>query len=178
LIAGDVDRCEFGVGDLRGPRWPAERNEAPRLERLSMSRLEITRLDSPLARSTRGPRDPVEEEQPHEQREAASRPKRRPPAEPSKPRLASVPQATVDATAASPDSLDGLLVTPALDETLELLSTRLPTSLRRSLSELTGALRARDGQRVSQKALPEQEVLAVIIWLAGSAQEPESRDDR
>ena len=74
-----------------------------------MSRLEVKRLDSPLARSTRGPRDPAEDEQPHEeQREAPPRPKRRPTAERSKPRLASVPQAPPDATAASPESLDGL----------------------------------------------------------------------
>jgi hypothetical protein len=138
-----------------------------------MSRLEVKRLDSPLARSTRGPRDPAEGEQPHEeQREAPPRPKRRPTAERSKPRLASVPQAPLDSTAASPESLDGLPDPPALNESLELLSTRLPTSLRRSLSELTGALRTRDGERVSQKGLPEQEVLAVIIWLAGSAQDP------
>ncbi|MFL5861213.1 MAG: hypothetical protein ACJ780_10575 [Solirubrobacteraceae bacterium] len=35
------------------------------------------------------------------------------------------------------------------------------------MSELTTALRARGGTRQSQKALPEQEVLAVLIWLAG-----------
>lgn len=142
-----------------------------------MSRLEVKRLDSPLARGPREPRgsrDPVEDEQPHEQQQdPAPRPKRGPTAERSKPRLASVPQ-SLNATAASPDSLDGLPDPPGLNESLELLSTRLPTSLRRSLSELTGALRTRDGERVSQKGLPEQEVLAVIIWLAGSAQDPQA----
>ena len=140
-----------------------------------MSRLEIKRLDSPLARSTRQPTDPADDERPQEdQRQATSRPKRRPTAERSKPRLASVPQASPDATAASAESLEGLPDPPALNESLELLSTRLPTVLRRSLSELTGALRTRNGERVSQKSLPEQEVLAVLIWLAGSAQDPQA----
>jgi|SRR5450755_4241922 hypothetical protein len=61
---------------------------------------------------------------------------------------------------------------PALTEGLEMISSRLPVSLRRSLSELTIALRARADARTSQKALPEQEVLAVLIWLAGSAEDP------
>lgn len=139
-----------------------------------MSRLEVKRLDSPLARNTR-PRDrPAEDEQPREQQpEAASRPERRPAVEPSKPRLASVPQSPPDRSPANSDPLEALPHPPALNESLELLSTRLPVSLRRSLSELTGALRSRDGERVSQKSLPEQEVLAVIIWLAGSAQDPQ-----
>ena len=81
-----------------------------------------------------------------------------------------MPQTPPEARAAKSDPFDGLPDPPALNESLELLSTRLPTSLRRSLSELTGALRARDGERVSQKGLPEQEVLAVLIWLAGSAE--------
>jgi hypothetical protein len=140
-----------------------------------MSRLEVKRLDSPLARSTRGSTDSADDEQPNEdQRGATSRPKRRPTAERSTPRLASVPQAPPDATAASPDSLEGLPDPPALNESLELLSTRLPISLRRSLSEFTGGLRTRDGERVSQKSLPEQEVLAVLVWLAGSAQNPQA----
>jgi hypothetical protein len=140
-----------------------------------MSRLEVKRLDSPLARGTREPRNPADYEPAHEQQvEAAPRPKRRPSAERSTPRLASVPQAMPDATAATSDPLDRLPDPPTLNESLELLSTRLPTSLRRSLSELTAALRRRDGERVSQKGLPEQEVLAVIIWLAGSAHDPEA----
>ena len=122
-----------------------------------MSRLEIKRLDSPLARSTRQPTDPADDERPQEdQRQATSRSKRRPTAERSKPRLASVPQASPDATAASADSLEGLPDPPALNESLELLSTRLPTVLRRSLSELTGALRTRNGERVSRRACPSK----------------------
>jgi hypothetical protein len=138
-----------------------------------MSRLEVKRLDSPLARNHHD--SPAEDEQPREQQpQAASpRPKRRAAAQPSKPRLASVPQSLPDGEAGS-SPLERLPDPPALNESLELLSTRLPISLRRSLSELTGALRTRDGERVSQKSLPEQEVLAVIIWLAGSAQDPET----
>jgi hypothetical protein len=141
-----------------------------------MSRLEVKRLDSPLDRSTRRPVDPADDGQPHEenQREATSQPKRRPAEDRGKPRLASVPQAPRHATAASSDSLEGLPDPPALNESLELLSTRLPTSLRRSLSEFTGSLRTRDGERVSQKSLPEQEVLAVLVWLAGSSQNPQA----
>ena len=140
-----------------------------------MSRLEVKRLDSPLARNT-GRRDVrADDEQPREQQpEAPSRPRRQPPVERSTPRLASVPQTPPDAAAARSDPLEGLPDPPSLNESLELLSTRLPISLRRSLSELTGALRTRDGDRVSQKGLPEQEVLAVIIWLAGSAQDPQA----
>jgi hypothetical protein len=140
-----------------------------------MSRLEVKRLDSPLARNTERRQRPAEDEQPREQQpEAASRPKRRPALEPSKPRLASVAQSPPDGAPASSDPLEDLPDPPALNESLELLSTRLPISLRRSLSELTGALRTRDGERVSQKSLPEQEVLAVIIWLAGSPQDPQA----
>ena len=140
-----------------------------------MSRLEIKRLDSPLARSTREPTDPADDERPQEdQRQATSRPKRQRSEERRKPVLASVPRASPDATAASSDPLEGLPDPPPLNESLELLSTRLPTVLRRSLSEFTGALRARHGERVSQKSLPEQEVLAVLIWLAGSAHDPQA----
>ena len=63
---------------------------------------------------------------------------------------------------------------PQLGEPLTLFSTRLPKSLRRSLSELTAALRAREGDWTSQKALPEQEVLAVLVWLAGSPADPQA----
>jgi hypothetical protein len=87
------------------------------------------------------------------------------------PRPASPPQ-PVEALAPPDDPLAALPQPPALDEPLELISSRLPTSLRRSLSDLTGALRSRDGRRFSQKQLPEQELLAVLVWLAGSAEDP------
>jgi hypothetical protein len=142
-----------------------------------MSRLEVKRLDSPLARSTGRPSDAAEDARPHEQRQQATptpRPKRQPDQDRSKPKLASVPESQPDTPAATTDVLDGLPNPPALTESLELLSTRLPISLRRSLSEFTSALRTRDGARVSQKSLPEQEVLAVLIWLAGSAENPQA----
>ena len=69
-------------------------------------------------------------------------------------------------------NLSALPDPPPLSEPLELLSTRLPSSLRRSISDLTTALRARGDTRQSQKALPEQEVLAVLIWLAGDPDDP------
>jgi hypothetical protein len=143
-----------------------------------MSRLEIKRLDSPLSRSSARSSDPAEaepqpdrEREPQPDREPAPktpRPKRQP-SESTKPRLASVPP-TPPQDAAKPDPLDDLPDPPHLNESLELLSTRLPTSLRRSLADLTAGLRTRTGKRMSQKALPEQEVLAVLIWLAGSAE--------
>ena len=141
-----------------------------------MSRLEVKRLDSPLARSTPRSNDPADgKPQPDDQKpEPTPRSKQRPARESNKPRLASVPQTPAEARAAKPDPFDDLPDPPALNESLELLSTRLPISLRRSLSELTGALRTRDGERVSQKGLPEQEVLAVLIWLAGSAENSEA----
>ena len=75
-----------------------------------------------------------------------------------------------------PDAAPGVSLPdpPALDETLELISSRLPSSLRRSLTELTVVLRARSGERLSQKSLPEQEVLAVLIWAAGSPEDPDA----
>ncbi len=141
-----------------------------------MSRLEVKRLDSPLARNTGHPSDAAEDAQPPEHRQQAiepPQPTRQPGPDRSKPKLASVPESQAD-TAATTDVLDGLPNPPALTESLERLSTRLPISLRRSLSELTSALRARDGVRVSQKSLPEQEVLGVLIWLAGSAANPQA----
>jgi hypothetical protein len=140
-----------------------------------MSRLEVKRLDSPLARSTRSSEPTEGKPQPDDHdREATPRSKPRRAGEMKKPNLASVPQAPSQPTAANSDPYDALPDPPALNESLELLSTRLPRSLRRSLSELTAVLRTREGERVSQKGLPEQEVLAVLIWLAGSTQNSEA----
>jgi hypothetical protein len=129
-----------------------------------MTELKVKRLDSPLARRT-PPADETEQEKP------APAPQRARPAVARTSALSSVPAAgetqhhTGSDAAAS--ALSALADPPPLSEQLELLSTRLPSSLRRSLSELTTALRARGDTRQSQKALPEQEVLAVLIWLAG-----------
>jgi hypothetical protein len=129
--------------------------------------LKVKRLDSPLNRNTAGERrsEPAPAAAP-------AKPRRRP-GTAAAPRLASVAtepredSAPAAATHSLPDP-------PPLDEALELISSRLPRSLRRSLTELTAALRARSGERLSQKSLPEQEVLAVLIWAAGSAADPDA----
>ena len=141
-----------------------------------MTELKVKRLDSPLARRT-PPTDDNEQEKPPQDKPAPA-PRRRPrPAVARKSALTSVPEAddtqqqhgAPDATATT---LSALPDPPPLNEQLKLLSTRLPSSLRRSISELTTALRARGDTRQSQKALPEQEVLAVLIWLAGDPDDP------
>jgi hypothetical protein len=138
-----------------------------------MTELKVKRLDSPLARRTRLATDE------NEQKKSDPAPRRSRPTATRKPALTSVPEAqnTQRQGDGGPDaaemtSLGALPDPPALSEPLELLSTRLPSSLRRSISELTTALRARGDTRQSQKALPEQEVLAVLIWLAGNAEDP------
>jgi hypothetical protein len=134
-----------------------------------MTELKVKRLDSPLARRTPSA-DQNEQERPAP---ATPRPQ---PAVAAKPALTSVPKAKDKQQHNGPDAsgitLGALPDPPPLSEQLELLSTRLPSSLRRSISELTMALRARSDTRQSQKALPEQEVLAVLIWLAGDPNDP------
>jgi len=135
-----------------------------------MTELKVKLLDSPLARRT-PPADENEQERP------VPAPRRARPAVAPKPALTSVPEAEDtqqqhDGPDASGITLSALPDPPPLSEQLELLSTRLPSSLRRSISELTMALRARSDTRQSQKALPEQEVLAVLIWLAGDPDDP------
>jgi hypothetical protein len=148
-----------------------------------MTRLEVKRLDSPLRRSSNDPAARAAEPkvgpvpakvstatagaQP-----ARTRSRKRSPAAPESPRLSTV------AEQGGSDDLGGELARlpepPELDESLELVSSRIPVSLRRSLSDLTSALREQGGGRVSQKGLPEQEVLAVLVWAAGSADDPEA----
>jgi hypothetical protein len=136
-----------------------------------MTELKVKRLDSPLAR-----RRPTTDENEPKKSDPASRRSR--PSATRKPALTSVPEAQDTQRqddgpdAAEMTHLGALPNPPALSEPLELLSTRLPSSLRRSISELTTALRARGDTRQSQKALPEQEILAVLIWLAGDPDDP------
>jgi hypothetical protein len=134
-----------------------------------MTELKVKRLDSPLARRT----PPAEENQ---RGRPASPPRRARPAAAPKAALTSVgaqdPQQQHDSSDLNGIALSALPDPPPLSERLELLSTRLPSSLRQSISELTMALRARGETRQSQKALPEQEVLAVLIWLAGDPEDP------
>ncbi len=130
--------------------------------------LKIKRLDSPLSRSNS--EDQRSESESPVPATAPAKPRRRPPA-PTAPRLASVAtEQSEDGTPAASHS--SWPDPPPLDEALELISSRLPSSLRRSLTELTAALRVRSGERLSQKSLPEQEVLAVLVWAAGSAEDP------
>ena len=133
-----------------------------------MSKLEIKRIDSPLVR---------------DRARATEAPAAKPPRE-VRPTLASTRTATAPEDGArrlSPDApghdrapLGGLPAPPPLHEPLELLSTRIPSSLRRNLSDLTAGLRARGTGRQTQKALPEQEVLALLVWLAGSPEDPKA----
>lgn len=140
-----------------------------------MTELKVKRLDSPLGRRT-----PLATETQPEKRAEPEPPaptaRRARPAPARTSALTSVPAAQPaqpDRPAAAGDSpLSALPDPPPLSEQLELLSTRLPASLRRSITDLTTALRARSGTRQSQKALPEQEVLAVLIWLAGDPEDP------
>lgn len=140
-----------------------------------MTELKVKRLDSPLARRT-PPTDENEQAKPPPDKPTPA-PRRPRPAVARKTALTSVPEADDTqqphgAPDASTTTLSALPDPPPLNEQLELLSTRLPSSLRRSISELTTALRARGDTRQSQKALPEQEVLAVLIWLAGDPDDP------
>jgi hypothetical protein len=147
-----------------------------------MSNLKIKRLDSPLARGTQTAAPPAKQ---HPTTAPPRRERQPQPAagerRPSSAKLAAVAAQDTAAEDSSrdvspPDDLDGLPDPPLLTEPLELLSTRLPVSLRRAISDMTVALRARQGGRASQKALPEQEVLATLVWLAGSADDPAAVD--
>lgn len=118
--------------------------------------LKVTRIDSPL---TRG-----QEPQP-----STTDPGPRP-----VPRQASdtaqAPPARLDERRSpSPTPTAPLLAPPALEERLALVSHRVPESLKVNLGHFTRALRERrgGGAPVSQKTLPEQEVLALALWLLG-----------
>lgn len=140
-----------------------------------MSPLKVNRLDSPLARSAGTDQRRARPEKPVEASRRSTPTGR---VSEARPQVALESVSVPDADEISPVTAESLLEAlpdpPPLAETLELLSTRLPSSLRRQVSDFTAALRGRDGGRVSQKALPEQEVLAVLIWLAGSADDPDA----
>jgi hypothetical protein len=63
---------------------------------------------------------------------------------------------------------------PALDEQLEFVSGRVPSSLANRLNLMTQAVRERQSSRASQKGLPQQEVLAVLLWALGDPDDPEN----
>jgi hypothetical protein len=149
-----------------------------------VTRLEVKRLDSPLRRSSRDRAAPAAEQEiapPPAKvstatagaQPARKRTRKRSPA-PAAESQRSRTVADQDGSDDLGDELTRLPAPPELDESLELVSSRIPVSLRRSLSELTGALREQGGGRVSRKGLPEQEVLAVLVWAAGSADDPEA----
>ena len=71
--------------------------------------------------------------------------------------------------------MQGLWEPPALDERVELVSTRLPVSLSRALDRHTRALRDRHDLS-SQKALPMQEVLAAVVWALGDPEDAAAGD--
>jgi hypothetical protein len=146
-----------------------------------MSDLKVTRLDSPLRRRPEPP--PRAEETVARDSEAAPtapRPAhRRQPAPPvtaangTRPR----PAAAEQAKPAARDHVVRRPDPPPADEMLTLLSARLPESLRARLAAFTAALRTREGSgHVSQKALPEQEVLALAVWALGDPNNPSAID--
>jgi hypothetical protein len=138
-----------------------------------VSALEVKRLDSPLARGrTRAAHGNAAEPKTESPDRQATTHQRERPAAPEKLPLASL-AGPADRSARAAEGADVVRPQPpALDEPLELISSRLPMSLRRSLAEFTAVLRMRGGERTSQKKLPEQEVLAVLVWLAGSPDDP------
>jgi hypothetical protein len=127
--------------------------------------LKVKRLDSPLSRDAR----------PQPTR-SGDTPTASPPVKPAPSRAHRANIAPAAAQSAEPTETSALPEPPPIGEPLELLSTRLPGSLRRSLGDLTAALRTQGGAQLSQKSLPEQEVLAVLIWAAGSADDPDAVD--
>ena len=142
-----------------------------------MSRLEIKRLDSPLARSTRAPRPipPKTSSHTRSSRKHRHDPSGGPRQNAASPGWPACRRRRPTPTAASSDPLEGLPDPPA-SERVARASLHPAPDLAASI-----ALRAHrracghdDGERVSQKSLPEQEVLAVLIWLAGSAQDPQA----
>lgn len=118
--------------------------------------LKVTRIDSPLARG--------QEPQP-----TSTNPGLRPEPLPA-PDTAQAPPTRLDERR-SPSTTPAaqLAAPPALEERLALVSHRVPESLKVNLGHFTRVLRERrgGGAPVSQKTLPEQEVLALALWLLG-----------
>jgi len=70
-----------------------------------------------------------------------------------------------------------LTTPPPLEEPLEFVSGRVPASLAQRLNAMTLALRQRQPTRASQKGLPQQEVLAVVLWALGDPDDAEAVDE-
>ncbi len=133
--------------------------------------LRVKRLDSPLARNGVVAMEPVEEEEKPAAADIDTPPAhdcafRQVPHEPDRGRVDS-PLGTVQR----------LRPPPPLEEPLEFVSGRVPASLAQRLNAMTLALRQRQATRASQKGLPQQEVLAVILWALGDPEDGEAVDE-
>ena len=152
-----------------------------------MASLKVTHLDSPLRRSEgESPQEkpPEIDSPPAAGSDGGSSPGvvARPPAATPTPRRRSRPRrrAAAEAPVAtlSKDTwppAQGFWEPPAMDERVELVSTRLPVSLSRALDRHTRALRDRH-DLPSQKALPMQEVLAAVVWALGDPEDEAAVD--
>ena len=88
---------------------------------------------------------------------------------------AETPAAAVPRSEQAWPPVQGFWEPPALNERVELVSTRLPVSLSRALDRHTRALRDRH-DLASQKALPMQEVLAAVVWALGDPEDEAAVD--
>jgi len=118
--------------------------------------LKVTRIDSPLARAAAPPPsvpDVSTRTEPRPTTDAAQTP----------------PTRLRERRPSSPPPAAHPAAPPPLEERLALVSHRVPESLKVNLGRFTRALRDRrgTGAPVSQKTLPEQEVLALALWLLG-----------
>lgn len=118
--------------------------------------LKVTRIDSPLARGQE-PQPPTTDPDPL------------PAPRPASDNAQAPPIRLDERRSPSPTPAAQLAAPPALEERLALVSHRVPESLKVNLGHFTRALRERrgGGAPVSQKTLPEQEVLALALWLLG-----------
>ncbi len=135
--------------------------------------LRVKRLDSPLARNGVVAMEPVGA---GEEPAAASSD-----ADPVADGVTSVaplaPPGQAGREGGSPPGTPQRLTTPPpLEEPLEFVSGRVPASLAQRLNAMTLALRQRQPTRASQKGLPQQEVLAVILWALGDPDDAEAVD--
>jgi len=152
-----------------------------------MTSLKVTHLDSPLRRSDG---ESAQEKRPDidpppsgaEENSSSPRVVARPPEAAPTPRRRSRPRrraaAEAPAATSSKDAwppAQGFWEPPALDERVELVSTRLPVSLSRALDRHTRTLRDRH-DLTSQKALPMQEVLAAVVWALGDPEDEAAVD--
>lgn len=127
--------------------------------------LRVKRLDSPIARRGVVALDPPP---PLDEATASAR---------SNYAVAGADESVAPESSREADApVDRLPPPPPLDEQLEFISGRVPASLALRLNALTLALRQRQATRTNQKGLPQQEVLAVLLWAAGDPDDPQAVD--